>query len=122
MTKILVVDDEFMVAEVITFALEDMGFTVFQANNGKQAFEVLEREAPSLIVSDFMMPVMNGLELAKLLKQNSKWADLPIILMSGGHVDQAQRYAHLFDCILPKPFNISDLAETVAKFIKVCDS
>jgi two-component system response regulator VicR len=121
MTKVLVVDDEFMVAEVIAFALEDMGFIVSKASNGKKALEVLERDLPSLIISDFMMPVMNGLELAEALKQQSKWADLPIILMSGGHADQAQRNTHLFDFILQKPFNFSVLAETVVRLIGTDD-
>lgn len=121
MTKVLVVDDEFMVTEVIVSALEDMGFMVIQANNGEKALELLEHETPSLIISDFMMPVMNGLELAEALKQHSKWAGVPIILMSGGHADQAQRHAHLFDCILQKPFNFSLLAETVAMFIEPVD-
>jgi len=117
MTKVLVVDDEFMVAEVIALALEDLGYEVIQAYNGEKALEVLEHETPSLIISDYMMPVMNGLELAQALKQHSKWVDLPIILLSGGHIDQTQRHAHLFECILQKPFSFSLLAETVANLI-----
>jgi CheY-like chemotaxis protein len=118
MTTVLVVDDEFLVAEVITLALEDIGFKVLQASDGKRALEVLERETPSLIISDFMMPAMNGVELAEALKKNSKWGGVPIILITGGHVAQAQQNSQLFDQIMLKPFDIEMLSNTVIKLIK----
>jgi len=117
MTTVLVVDDEFLVASVVTFALEDMGFRVLHASDGKKALEILHCETPALVISDYMMPVMNGVELARALKQNTKWSEVPIILMSGGHVDQAKRSSDLFDVILQKPFDIDTLTDTVAKFV-----
>jgi len=60
MATILVVDDEYLIADILAYALEDEGFMVVTAGNGKKALEVLERERPSLIITDFMMPVMDG--------------------------------------------------------------
>jgi len=85
MTTVLVVDDEYLIVEVLTLALEDAGFMVTQASNGMKALDALHREGPSLVVCDYMMPLMNGLELATEIRKRPEWAHLPIVLMSGGH-------------------------------------
>jgi len=83
MTTVLVVDDEYLIVEVLTLALEDVGFMVTQASNGKKALDALYREGPSLVVCDYMMPLMNGMELAKEIRQRPEWSHIPIVLMSG---------------------------------------
>ena len=68
MTTILVVDDEYLIADILSFALEDEGFMVVTASNGQKGLEVLDRERPALIITDFMMPVMDGLEFATAVR------------------------------------------------------
>jgi CheY-like chemotaxis protein len=117
MTTILVVDDEFLIADILSVTLEDAGYRVFQASNGKKALEVLARETPSLIITDFMMPLMNGLELAQQIKSKAETADIPIILMTGAQAHIAQQNSTLFTQILGKPFNIIKLIDTVKTII-----
>ena len=91
MTTVLVVDDEYLIVEVLTLALEDVGFMVTQASNGKKALDALHREGLSLVVCDFMMPLMNGLELAEEIRRHAEWSHIPIVLASGGHAGLASQ-------------------------------
>ncbi|MEW6312182.1 MAG: response regulator [Pseudomonadota bacterium] len=117
MTTVLVVDDEYLIVEVLTLALEDAGFMVTQASNGMKALDALHREGPSLVVCDYMMPLMNGLELATEIRKRPEWAHLPIVLMSGGHAGLASKAPELFDHILQKPFNIAQFVELVIELV-----
>ena len=62
MTTILIVDDEYLIADILGYAMEDEGYMVVKASNGRRGLEVLDRERPELVITDFMMPVMDGLE------------------------------------------------------------
>jgi DNA-binding response OmpR family regulator len=106
MTTILVVDDEYLIADILAFALEDEGFMVVKASNGQKGLEVLERERPALIITDFMMPVMDGLEFATAIRASSSINHLPIILMSGAQAHIGKQRPELFNAVMEKPFNI----------------
>ena len=106
MTTILVVDDEYLIAEILGYAMEDEGFMVVKASNGQKGLEVLDRERPSLIITDFMMPVMDGLEFAKAVRALPSTSHLPIILISGAQAHIGMQRSDLFDAVLKKPFNI----------------
>ncbi|WP_414476294.1 response regulator [Microvirga sp. M2] len=119
MTKILVVDDEFLVAEMIACLLEDEGYEVAQASHGRQALAMIQEERPALVITDFMMPLMTGLELARALKATSGYRDLPIILMSGAQGAIARDHHDLFAAVFDKPFRNGHLLEQVRKLIDV---
>jgi len=126
MTTILVVDDEYLIADILSFALEDEGFMVVTASNGQKGLEVLDRERPALIITDFMMPVMDGLEFATAVRSLSSSHHLPIILMSGAQAHIGMQRSDLFDAVLPKPFNIDVIIAEVRKLLSsnrgaVCD-
>jgi len=70
--KILVVDDEKDIREIIKIALEQDGFQVIEADNGKKAIELAKNEKPDLITLDIMMPNIDGFEAAKVIKKNRK--------------------------------------------------
>ncbi len=106
MTTILVVDDEYLIADILGYALEDEGYMVVKASNGQKGLEVLERERPALIITDFMMPVMDGLEFAKAVRALPAVSHLPIILLSGAQAHIGIQRTDLFDAVLKKPFNI----------------
>ncbi|KAA0977024.1 response regulator [Pseudomonas sp. ANT_H12B] len=117
MTTILVVDDEYLIADILSFALEDEGFMVVTASNGQKGLEVLDRERPALIITDFMMPVMDGLEFATVVRALPSTNQLPIILMSGAQAHIGMQTSDLFDAVLEKPFNIDSIIAEVKKLL-----
>ncbi|MET0950316.1 MAG: response regulator [Pseudomonas sp.] len=117
MTTILVVDDEYLIADILGYALEDEGFMVVKASNGQKGLEVLERERPALIITDFMMPVMDGLEFAKAVRDLPSVNTLPIILISGAQAHLGMERSDLFDAVLEKPFNIDSILTTVRRLL-----
>ncbi|MFL7960904.1 Response regulator receiver domain-containing protein [Pseudomonas sp. NFIX10] len=117
MTTILVVDDEYLIADILGFALEDEGFMVVKASNGQKGLEVLERERPALIITDFMMPVMDGLEFATAVRALPAVKGLPIILMSGAQAHVGMKRSDLFDAVLPKPFDIASIVAEVKRLL-----
>jgi DNA-binding response OmpR family regulator len=117
MTTILVVDDEFLVADILTFALEDEGFVVVRASNGRKGLDVFLRDHPSLVITDFMMPAMNGLELARAIRKQPEGESLPIILMSGAQAEIARQHGPLFAAVFDKPFNVGRLVEAVTGLV-----
>lgn len=117
MATILIVDDECSFAETLGFALEDEGFTVVTASNGRRGLELLNRERPSLIITDFMMPVMNGLEFATSVRALPSAGHLPIILMSGAQAYIGMSRSDLFDSVLEKPFDIDLIITEVRKLL-----
>ncbi|MBJ2286911.1 response regulator [Pseudomonas sp. MF6755] len=117
MTTILVVDDEYLIADILGYALEDEGFMVVKASNGQKGLEVLERERPALIITDFMMPVMDGLEFANAVRALPAVNHLPIILISGAQAHLGMERSDLFDAVLDKPFNIDTILATVRRLL-----
>lgn len=117
MTTILVVDDEFLIADVLAFALEDEGYMVVRASNGRKGLDVFQRDRPTLVITDFMMPVMNGLELARAIRDRADGSSPPIILMSGAQAEIARQNGDLFAAVFDKPFKVSDIVKTVVNLI-----
>lgn len=117
MTTILVVDDEFLIGDVLAFALEDEGFAVVRASNGRKALDVFQRDRPVLVITDFMMPVMNGLELAQAIRLRPEGATLPIILLSGAQAEIARRNGPLFSAVFDKPFRVAEVVACVIRLV-----
>lgn len=117
MSTILVVDDEYLIADILGYALEDEGFMVVKASNGRKGLEVLERERPALIITDFMMPVMDGLEFATAVRALPSLNHLPIILVSGAQAHVGMERSDLFDAVLDKPFKIDLIIAEVRRLL-----
>ena len=77
--RVLVVDDEIHIVHVVAIKLRNNGYEVLSADNGAEALEVALREKPDIIVTDYQMPVMTGLELVEKLRQNEETKDLSLI-------------------------------------------
>jgi two-component system response regulator VicR len=116
MTTILIVDDEYLIADIIGLALEDEGYMTVTASNGIKGLEVLARERPELVITDFMMPGMDGLEFAKAIRAREDCQSLPILLMSGAQSAQGREHPELFNAVFDKPFKIDDVIGMVKKF------
>ncbi len=111
---ILVVDDEEAVVEFVGSLLEDSGYRILRAYDGRSALDLARAERPDLIIADIMMPIMNGIELCRQLRAAPETQDTPIILMTAGRLP-----AH--DCpntvALAKPFDLDTLEAIVARAI-----
>lgn len=115
---ILVADDEADVRSLILALLEDEGYRVVVAANGRAAIEVVERRRPDLILMDVMMPMMDGREAARRLRQRPESASIPIVLMSAVANDGLQPEVQAF---VAKPFDLDDLLATIDRLLDGSD-
>ncbi|MDD0844364.1 response regulator transcription factor [Pseudomonas sp. Gutcm_11s] len=117
MKTILIVDDEHLIANMLGYALEDQGYRVVKAGDGQHGLELLELEQPSLVITDFMMPQMNGLQLAQAIRSRLSAAELPILLMSGAHGNLGRATPDLFAAVFDKPFEVSQMVAKVCALV-----
>lgn len=110
--SILIVDDEFGLAEMLREMLRDSGFEVTLAINGRLALEILEEGKVDLVLTDMMMPVMDGAELAIAMRNDDRHRDTPIIMMTSLPTALPQPIG-LFDAVLRKPFTPDLLLKTM---------
>ena len=110
--SILIVDDEFGLAEMLREMLRDSGFQVTLAINGLLALEILEEGQADLVLTDMMMPVMDGAELAAAMRKDARHRDTPIIMMTSLPT-ASPRSDVLFDAVLRKPFTPDLLLQTI---------
>jgi two-component system phosphate regulon response regulator PhoB len=115
MNLVLVVEDEYGNAEILELLLGAAGYRVVTASNGKAALDLLEAEKPSLILSDFMMPTMNGGELGLAVRANPAFAQIPFVFMSGTSEDVVRQAFRDYDAFVPKPFQMDDILPVVAR-------
>lgn len=113
----LIVDDEHSQAEVLTMLFQLEGFDVEVAANGKQALDRLDGVRPDLIVTDYMMPLMNGGEMAKRVRAMPSYAKIPIVMTSATVEHQIEPYADFYDAFLRKPYLWDDLFAAVKKLL-----
>ena len=114
---ILVVDDSFLIREVIRTILEAHGFAVIEANNGRDALTKLSSNPLALVITDYNMPEMNGLELIRVLKHHPLQRAVPIIMLTAENRASIERRfldAGAAIC-LSKPFQAHELATIVYK-------
>jgi two-component system, chemotaxis family, chemotaxis protein CheY len=112
--SVLVVDDNDDIREVLGLALEQEGYVVMQAENGRAALEVVARGMPALILLDMKMPVMNGWEFAAELRRTYA-GSAPIVVISAA--EDARRRAMEIGAQgwVAKPFELGDLLEIVRR-------
>lgn len=116
MRTVLVVDDEFGTVEVLVAALEDEGYRVLTAANGRRALERLEENKPDLVISDFMMPLMDGAALVAAMRANPAFRDIPVVMMSAAPEAALRKRLDGYEAFLRKPFRIPALLEVVRSF------
>ena len=118
--KILIADDEVHIIQVVAIKLKNNGFQVFTAENGEKAYELACAEKPDLVITDFQMPVMTGLELIEKLRQNSDTASVPVIMLTarGFAIEEDVRQnLKISDC-LSKPFSPRELLQNVQQVLE----
>ena len=117
--SILIVDDEPHVIHVVRFKLEEAGFNVTVANNGKRAFEVACDIMPDLVITDFQMPGGSGMELVRRLAEHEKTSKLPVIMLTArGHRAPLAELAETnVRSLLAKPFSPRNLLSKVHELL-----
>ncbi len=118
--RVLLVDDEPGLREAVQAYLEDSGFEVTAAANAQQAFQLLSTAQPELIISDIMMPGIDGYQFLDQLRQLEAYAHVPVIFLTakGMKADRIQGYRAGVDAYLPKPFDPEELVAIVNNLIE----
>ena len=113
---LLLVDDDADIRESLQLVLEDLGYRVRIAVNGKDALDNLHGgPKPDVIVTDLMMPVMNGFELLQVLRNDPAFGGIPIVVMSANRGYDASDLK--VKEMIRKPFEIADLARSLQKAV-----
>ncbi len=113
--KVLVVDDEVHIVHVVAIKLRNNNYEVITAADGAQALELACSDKPDIIVADFQMPVMTGLELVEKLRQSEVTKDIPVILLTArgfAIADERQQELRISGC-LSKPFSPKELLRVI---------
>jgi two-component system, chemotaxis family, chemotaxis protein CheY len=110
--RVLVVDDDESIRELISIALEDEGYEILQAHQGQAALEVVRCHPPDVILLDTRMPVMNGWEFARRYRE-LEGPHAPVIMFTA--VDDPELAAHEIgaEAYLSKPFDLIELADII---------
>lgn len=116
--SILVVDDEAVTVDVLTAVLADAGLRVIGAANGREALAKLERAEPDLVLLDYMMPVLDGSETLKAIRQLDGSSKVPIVMMSGIPESMVKRKSRGYDAFLRKPFSLDELMSAVNRLLQ----
>ncbi|MGB9840540.1 winged helix-turn-helix domain-containing protein [Thermovenabulum sp.] len=118
--KILIVDDEPNILELLKFNLENNGFKVIKALNGEQALELIKLEKPDLILLDVMLPGIDGYELCKILRRKTDTSEIPIILITAKNeeIDKILGLEIGADDYITKPFSVRELIARVKAVLR----
>jgi len=119
--KILVADDNRVIANIVRFNLERAGFAVTVARDGCEAWKLLQAGGVDLLITDYQMPRINGEELCRRLKEDASLSNLPVIMLSakGLELDLARLQEDLgLHEVVFKPFSPSCLVATVQTCLK----
>lgn len=120
MTRILIVDDETTIAEMLGDVLAEEGYEVRLAVHGRAALSEMALWLPDLIISDLMMPVMGGAELARTIRATPDYQDLPIVMMSAGAV-QGLPDSDVYQAFVAKPFHLDTMIDLVNQLLSQGD-
>ena len=117
--RILIVEDD---EEIRNYLYQELGndYHIQECNNGKDALATILKKAPDLVITDVMMPEMNGITLCKKIKQNMNINHIPVILLTARtrEEDTVEGLQHGADAYITKPFNIEILRQTTINLIK----
>jgi two-component system, cell cycle response regulator DivK len=118
-TKVLIVDDLEGVRRMLVYALED-DYEVRQASNGLEALAAASAERPDVIVMDLDMPVMDGVEATRRLRNDPLLSGIKVLAVSGQHnSEKARLIQDDADAFIEKPFQLADLLEAVRQLAPV---
>jgi DNA-binding response OmpR family regulator len=117
--KILVVDDEINITQILEFSIGAEGYEVISAANGEEAIDKARREQPDLIILDIMMPKIDGFEACRILKANPLTKAIPVVLLTakGRDIDKRLGYEVGATDYIVKPFSPNKLVERIHQLL-----
>ncbi len=117
--KILVCDDEAHILHVLSAKLRNNGFEVFSAADGEEGFELARRHRPDLIITDYQMPFLSGLELCARLRAEAALSNIPVIMLTarGFSLEAKDLVDTNIRQVLTKPFSPREVLQTVRNLI-----
>lgn len=120
MSKILIVDDEKDIVDLISYNLEKDGFSTAKAYDGEAVLDIVKKQNPDLIILDLMLPKMNGLDVCRAIRYNPKTAGLPIIMLTakGDEIDKVTGLEIGADDYVTKPFSVKELIARVRSVLR----
>ena len=115
MKRLLIVDDELAIVEALQDILSVEGYDVITAFNGVDGLQRMADSKPDLVLLDLMMPVMDGREMLRRMREDSRLSSVPVVVMSAGRIsDEERRTSARF---LAKPFELDVLLDTIAELL-----
>lgn len=121
MKKILIAEDDHTSRIILTKTVESLGYTAIQTSSGLRAWHIIEDNPDiQMLITDLMMPEMDGKSLVQTLRANSSWKDLPILMVSA--VVPLKEIVGILDLgasrFLPKPVNITELKSYIQQYME----
>ena len=116
---ILIADDEQPIVEMLATFVADLGYTPVVAQNGQEALDLARQHEPALIITDLMMPIMNGADLILVLRREAEAqgrASPPIVLLTAGSRRAASELP--VEAVLLKPFDLSQLERVIRRLLE----
>jgi two-component system, OmpR family, alkaline phosphatase synthesis response regulator PhoP len=109
--KVLVADDEIHIVHVVAIKLRNNGYDVISASNGADAFDLACCEMPDIVVTDYQMPLMNGLELVEKMRRNESTENIPVVMLTARSfaIEESQKEQLKISQCLSKPFSPREL-------------
>ncbi len=111
--RVLVVDDEPLIRELVADALRESGFDVESAANGRQALDLLHSWVPRAIVLDLMMPKLDGVGFSEVLQRDPRLASIPVLLVTAAYAPHEAARRMGARAVLTKPFELDALVDLV---------
>jgi CheY-like chemotaxis protein len=119
MATVLIVEDEFAIADLLEMALTDEGYRVLTAANGRQGLARLaEGPHPDLVIADYMMPVLDGAGMLQAMRNAEAHRDIPCIVMSSMPEANVRERVDGYAAFVRKPFQIAALMQLVATVLR----
>ncbi len=117
--QLLLVDDEPGLREAVKDYLQESGFNVQVASNAREGWEWMQRSTPDLLISDIMMPQVDGYQFLKQVREDPRFQSLPVVFLTakGMTTDRIQGYQAGVDAYLPKPFDPDELVAIVENLL-----
>tara|TARA_B100000767_G_scaffold275382_1_gene312077 strand:- start:2467 stop:2841 length:375 start_codon:yes stop_codon:yes gene_type:complete len=112
--SILLIESDESVLNSLQERLKIAGYLVISAKDGFEGYERVKSEKPSLIISELALPVMSGAKVARLLKYDERYKEIPFILLgSENALSKINKEEYSIEKVLPKPFRLGDLKDSI---------
>jgi len=115
-STILVVEDERVIADLLSLIFADEGYRVVVARNGREGLECVAADQPDVILSDIMMPQLDGIAMGRTLHDDPAYRTIPLVFMSAVPLPPTAR-AYRYAAFIAKPFSLDDVLDTIARVL-----